>query len=66
MPVPAGKFLSSAENVSSPPADAPIPTIGNDSAAAGPSRVSLSLCIVTGRAVCRPARVLFISVPTSI
>ena len=30
MPVSSGRCLSSAENASSPPADAPMPTIGND------------------------------------
>ena len=35
-------------------------TIGNDPASRAPSRVSVSLRVVTGRAARRPARVLFI------
>src|SRR4029450_12921431 len=66
MPVSRGRCLRSAENASSPPADAPIPTIGNGPAARGPARALVSPCLVTDGAVRGPARVFFIGFSTAV
>ena len=43
MPVSAGSALSSCVNASSPPAEAPTPTIGNDDAFALPVEIPLGI-----------------------